>query len=120
MTAHEIRPYRTRLQTLVARLSGDVARLETAARRPAGAESADRPDQEADQPAHRAEEDVTLALLGNENHLLAEASAALGRIDDGTFGRCETCGRDVPPARLNAVPYARRCVGCAKPVGSSR
>ncbi len=120
MTTHDMRPYRTRLKNLVARLSGDVARLETAARRPAGAEAVDPPDQEADQPVHRAEEDVTLALLGNETDLLAEATAALDRIAKGTFGRCEACGRVLPSTRLDTVPYARHCVGCADRVKSSR
>jgi DnaK suppressor protein len=37
---------------------------------------------------------------------------ALARLCDGTYGDCETCRRPIPPARLVAVPYARRCAPC--------
>ena len=36
----------------------------------------------------------------------------LGRIDAGTFGTCEECGKRIAKARLAAVPYARRCDRC--------
>ena len=39
--------------------------------------------------------------------------AALARIDAGTYGRCATCHRDIPPARLAALPSATTCVVCA-------
>lgn len=38
--------------------------------------------------------------------------AALGRIDAGTYGLCESCGKAINPARLDARPMARRCVRC--------
>jgi RNA polymerase-binding transcription factor DksA len=124
MTAHEVRPYRSRLHRLVTRLSGDVGRLEAEALRPAGSETGERPAdrtaQEEDLPTQRAEEDVALSLLGNESHILAEATAALARIEAGTFGRCEACGRAIPAARLDAVPYARHCVKCAEQVELTR
>ena len=37
---------------------------------------------------------------------------ALAKFAAGTFGRCETCLELIPAARLEAVPYARRCVAC--------
>jgi hypothetical protein len=37
---------------------------------------------------------------------------AFVKLADGTYGDCETCGRPIPIARLEAVPYARRCVAC--------
>jgi hypothetical protein len=37
---------------------------------------------------------------------------ALTKLDDGTYGDCETCGCSIPIARLGAVPYARHCVAC--------
>jgi len=45
----------------------------------------------------------TLAQLGR-----AEASLA-----DGTYGVCEVCGHDIPARRLEARPFATRCVPCA-------
>ena len=43
---------------------------------------------------------------------IADIEAALRRIDDGTYGRCEGCGRPIAPERLEAIPHARLCVAC--------
>ena len=43
--------------------------------------------------------------------LRAIEQALLG-IDEGTFGTCEDCGEEIPVGRLNAVPFALRCVEC--------
>jgi RNA polymerase-binding transcription factor DksA len=64
--------------------------------------------------SHADEREVSLTLWQNEEHLLAEVEAALVRLDKGTFGRCESCGRAITAARLQVVPYARFCVGCAR------
>jgi RNA polymerase-binding transcription factor DksA len=37
---------------------------------------------------------------------------ALAKLANGTYGTCETCRRPIPVARLEAVPYARRCLSC--------
>lgn len=37
---------------------------------------------------------------------------ALGRLDNGTYGKCERCGGPIPFERLEAIPYARHCVAC--------
>jgi DnaK suppressor protein len=44
---------------------------------------------------------------------LTEIAAAEARLAAGGYGRCERCGRDIPPERLEARPAARTCVGCA-------
>ena len=49
-------------------------------------------------------------LEENADHLLSEIEAALGRIDDGTYGLCVSCGKPIAPERLEAVPYAARCI----------
>lgn len=41
-------------------------------------------------------------------------AAALVRIDEGEYGYCEDCGREIPPGRLRLDPAASRCVSCAK------
>lgn len=53
------------------------------------------------------------AMLRQARQHLDEVDAALERVDKGTYGVCESCGRDIPPARLEARPFARRCVTCA-------
>lgn len=49
-------------------------------------------------------------LEENAGHLLEEIEAALGRIDDGTYGICRICGRPIDEERLEAVPYATLCI----------
>jgi RNA polymerase-binding transcription factor len=49
-------------------------------------------------------------LEENAEHILVEIEAALGRIDEGTYGLCASCGRPIDEERLEAVPYARLCI----------
>ena len=49
-------------------------------------------------------------LEENAEHLLAEIEAALGRIDDGTYGLCVNCGKPIAEERLEALPYATLCI----------
>lgn len=46
----------------------------------------------------------------NAEHVISEIDAALQRIQDGTFGTCEVCGRPINAERLEAVPYATLCI----------
>ena len=55
-----------------------------------------------------------IAIAQNEEHLLEEVEQALARIEHGTYGTCESCGEAIGEARLEAVPYARRCIKCAR------
>jgi DnaK suppressor protein len=43
---------------------------------------------------------------------LAAVDAAIGRVDDGTYGACIACGRTIPGERLEAIPWAATCVSC--------
>lgn len=45
---------------------------------------------------------------------LQQVDHALARIETGTFGRCEGCGGAIPMARLELLPFATRCTGCAR------
>jgi RNA polymerase-binding transcription factor DksA len=58
--------------------------------------------------------DMNATLLENEQYIVAEAREALSRIDNGTYGICESCGRSITPARLEAIPFTRYCVKCAE------
>jgi DnaK suppressor protein len=49
-------------------------------------------------------------LEENAEHLLGEVEQALGRLDDGTYGRCTACGRKISEERLQAVPWASLCL----------
>ena len=44
---------------------------------------------------------------------LARTERALAKLDDGTYGRCDACGEEIPGERLRAMPAAVLCVPCA-------
>src|SRR5918995_5743356 len=53
--------------------------------------------------------------LGNgDRRLLRDVVSALARIDDGSFGNCERCGEVIAEKRLEALPFARHCIGCQR------
>ncbi|MFH2072293.1 MAG: TraR/DksA family transcriptional regulator [Actinomycetota bacterium] len=54
-----------------------------------------------------------LSVAQNAKDLLEKVVIAMERIDAGTYGCCADCGTVIPVARLNALPYAIRCVDCA-------
>lgn len=53
-------------------------------------------------------------LASDLQESLEDVEAALRRVADGTYGRCERCGREIAEARLEAMPTARRCLECAR------
>ncbi len=70
-------------------------------------------------PTHPADQDVEgldseIAISQNEELLLELVEAALERIEAGTYGVCQQCGRTIDAQRLQAVPYASRCIDCAR------
>lgn len=52
------------------------------------------------------------ANLNRHRATLRAIKEALLRIDEGTYGTCEDCGEEIFIGRLNAVPFALRCVEC--------
>ncbi len=58
------------------------------------------------------DQERNLALVGNLRQTLESVEAALKRLEQGTYGRCETCGQPIDRARLKTLPYAAQCVKC--------
>ncbi|MFO7298935.1 MAG: TraR/DksA C4-type zinc finger protein [Actinomycetes bacterium] len=54
-----------------------------------------------------------LSIEQNSVDLLGKVRHALMRIEAGTYGTCESCGKPIPVERLDALPYATFCVECA-------
>ena len=50
----------------------------------------------------------------NSEHVLEEIKAALKRIEEGTYGMCTNCGKQIAEARLEALPWATLCIDCAR------
>jgi RNA polymerase-binding protein DksA len=58
--------------------------------------------------------EIDYSLEDNAGQVLAEIDAALKRIDDGTYGTCNSCGKEIPAERLEAVPWAALCIDDAR------
>ncbi|MBM3246055.1 MAG: hypothetical protein FJZ13_01865 [Candidatus Omnitrophica bacterium] len=56
--------------------------------------------------------EFSLGLASSGREVLYELDDALKKIEDGTFGICESCKNLITKTRLKAVPYARLCVKC--------
>jgi RNA polymerase-binding protein DksA len=54
--------------------------------------------------------ELDYGLEENADQVLGEIDAALKRIDDGTYGTCEVCGKPIAPERLEARPWATLCI----------
>jgi DnaK suppressor protein len=58
------------------------------------------------------ERDHEMSLANNARDMLDQIERALSRIDDGTYGVCESCGHAIGKGRLQAFPRATLCVSC--------
>jgi RNA polymerase-binding transcription factor DksA len=67
---------------------------------------------QADAGSDAYDRDFALSLLSQEQDALYEIDQALRRIELGTYGKCEMSGKQIPRARLEAIPFARFTVGC--------
>jgi len=54
--------------------------------------------------------EMASSLEENSTHVLVEIDAALARIDEGTYGICQRCGKPVGRERLEALPWATLCI----------
>jgi DnaK suppressor protein len=58
-----------------------------------------------------------LALRDRNQQQLELVDAALARLDAGTYGTCQNCGRPIAPERLEAIPWAALCIDCQRTAG---
>jgi DnaK suppressor protein len=58
--------------------------------------------------------ELDYSLEENSEHFLAEIDAALQRIENGTYGTCTNCGKQIPEERLEALPWATLCIDCQR------
>jgi DnaK suppressor protein len=66
----------------------------------------------ADAAAATAERSEVLGIVDNLTKLLADVDQALAKVDDGTYGLCKECGREIGAARMEFRPTSRYCVAC--------
>jgi DnaK suppressor protein len=118
----ELKAFRGRLEQMRARLMESVEGYESDIREAvvAPGDVSTRPTHLGDLSSEGVDDYVTLAP--NEDHLLDQVAKAITRMDKGTFGRCERCGKEIAKVRLDAIPYTPHCVECARqtePVGET-
>ena len=58
--------------------------------------------------------EIDYTLGENSQAVLGEIDAALARIETGTYGTCTNCGKEIAVGRLEAQPWASRCIDCAR------
>ena len=102
---HDLHEHRDRLTVLLHEQEDDLAALMRDAGDGAGHD-------QADMGATSFERDQELVVVNNEREMLAQIERALARIDDGTYGVCESCGNPIGKMRLMAFPRATLCMTC--------
>lgn len=65
-----------------------------------------------DRATLEANRNALLRIRDRERKLLSKIDEALGRIGDGTYGVCESCGEEIGVERLNARPVTTLCIQC--------
>jgi DnaK suppressor protein len=72
----------------------------------------------ADSAHTTAERSELLSMIEELESARGNIDAALNRMDTGTYGKCERCGREIPFERLEAIPTASLCVNCKQQLAS--
>jgi len=66
----------------------------------------------ADRAANSYNKEFLFHQSNTDRQLLQMVDGALDRIREGSFGECISCGQDINPKRLEAVPWTRHCIAC--------
>jgi DnaK suppressor protein len=99
---------RIRLRTMLESLKRETANVTSDGDTFSDAGSADQ--HPADMGTETFELEKDLSIQSNLEASLADVEWAMKRLDDGTYGTCETCKRKIPKARLEAMPATRYCI----------
>jgi DnaK suppressor protein len=114
----ELELFRETLQGLRARLRGDLDQMtDEALRRDNNGGTGNLsnvPLHMADLGTDNYDQEFTLGLIENEQSTLELVNEALRRMAEGTFGLCAECSEPISKPRLQAIPYAKHCIQCAR------
>jgi RNA polymerase-binding transcription factor DksA len=118
LKSEELTSFRQVLLSLRARLRGDLDQMTDEALRRDNAGGTGNlsnvPLHMADLGTDNYDQEFTLGLIESEQGTLELVVEALSRVEKGTFGQCVECGELISKPRLQAIPYARHCIGCAR------
>jgi RNA polymerase-binding transcription factor DksA len=118
MKAAETKAFKATLESMRARLRGDVSMMADAALRKTRSEASgdlsSMPIHMADIGSDAYEQEFTLSLMATEEGTLEMVEQALERIRTRRFGVCEECEGVISKKRLEAIPFASLCIRCAE------
>ncbi len=96
-------------------LRGDITHMESEAMQRGKQEHAAQDISSfADLGTDNFEQEFTIGLIENEEDALREIEHALDRIQDGSYGACETCNKRISKERLRVIPFTRHCIECQR------
>jgi RNA polymerase-binding protein DksA len=112
----DLEKFRAQLLAERDRLEAELHEIESRTARTAESERASELSAYEDHPADLASEtferEKDLAIGESVEGLLNQVNIALEKIDRGTYGKCDACGRPIKKGRLKALPFATLCVDC--------
>lgn len=118
----DLKKYRERLEQEYEELRAELQRIED---RTAGRDrlNSDTAGEDFDEPGGDAAQETlersqSMAIGQNLREMLENVSNALKKIDEGTYGVCDACGKDIPKARLDIMPSATLCITCRSRLSS--
>jgi len=118
MTADMQKRFRAKLEELGRQLTGTSRVLESETLRATSGEEAGNlsnvPMHLADMGTETFTQELNSTLLENEEFIGREVNDALTRLENGSYGLCEECGKAIPVERLEILPYVRYCVPCTE------
>ena len=74
----------------------------------------------ADKAANSYNKEFLFHQSNSDRQLLQMVDGALNRIREGSFGECISCGKEINPKRLEAVPWTRHCIECQEKLEQGR
>lgn len=100
-------------QTLVEQLRHRTANVRSKQERALEYGAADDgPKDSVDMSLQDVNQELALRLGERESRMVADIDQALLRIEEGSYGTCARCDKEIPLARLEALPTARHCAPC--------
>ena len=99
-TEQHLREKLEELQSRLARIKADAGQEHSA---------------DSEEQAQERENDEVVDAIGDETQQsIHDINQALRRLEEGSYGQCESCGEAIAPARLDVLPEATRCINCAE------
>lgn len=109
--------FRRRLEAMARSIRNDVESIQEVTFQPSGGQVAgevsNAPMHLGDRGTEEYMSQLSSTLLGHEDQIRQQVREALERLNDGTFGQCLSCGREIAIERLEALPFASQCIECA-------